>query len=61
MYFYYMKDTNITIYSYIYTLSSGLWQGYKSRIATVVYLLPYLSGAKKHNYVKQLIQYSVTL
>jgi len=36
-----------TEHNKIYTLLSGLWQRYKSRIAMVVYLLPYLSGAKK--------------
>ena len=47
--------------SNIYTLSRSLWEGYKFLIATVVYLLPLLSGAKKHGYVKQLLQRGLTL
>ena len=41
-------------YNKAYTLLRSLWEGYKFLIATVVYLLPSLSGAKKHVYVKQL-------
>ena len=46
---------------FIYTLLCSLWEGYKFLIATVVYLLPLLLGAKKHGYVKQLIQYGLAL
>ena len=44
-----------------YTLLHSLWEGYKFLIATVVYLFPLLSGTKKHGYIKQLIQYGLTL
>ena len=52
---------HVAMFCITYTLLRSLWEGYKFLIATVVYLLPLLSGAKKHGYVKQLIQYGLTM
>ena len=50
------------IITQLYTLLHSLWEGYKFLIATdCLYLLPLLLGAKKHGYVKQLIQYGLAL